>query len=253
MKKCSHSVVLKWAGAVGCAFALIQSAPAQTVRLHGAVGFAKVIESQKAAIESAAGAKLEVVGNGSGRGLADLINGQADITLVAGPLKALAEVMNKEKAGSADISQMKEILVMTSRTIIAANPSAGVKSLTDAQVSAVFTGKATNWKEVGGADVPIKVVLPFSGDGSRIMVQGTFFPGVDFVKDAIVRNSAKDLCVVVDQLPGACTMTAKQNITGNVITVATEKDILIPWSFVVKGEPAGDVKKVVEAATALIK
>lgn len=244
---------LKWAGVLGCVLLAIQSTEAQVIRLRGAVAFSKAVAARTAAIEEKSGVKIEVVGDGGGRGLLDLNNGQAEIALVAGSLKGVADASNQEKPGSIDAAQMKEILLKTSKTVIFANPSIGVKSLTDAQVSAVLAGKVTNWKEVGGADLPIKVVLPFVGDGSRIIVQSTFFPGVEYAKTAIVRNSAKDLCGLVAQLAGACSMTGFQNLEGNVVVVATEKDILIPWLLVTKGEPSGDTKKVVEAVMALVK
>jgi len=253
MKYSTYSIIFKSIAALGCALAALQGANAQTVRMHGAVAFSNMADAQKAAIESKSGVKIEVVANGSGRGLMDLVGGQADIALVAGPLAAVAEVMNKEKPGSLDVSQMKEILIMTSQTVIMANPGVGVKKLTDAQMSDVLTGKVTNWKEVGGADIPIKVVLPFSGDGSRIMVRNTLFPGRDYSAKAIIRNSAKDLCVVVAQLPGACSVTGKQNVEGNIIVIATDHDIMIPWSAVVKGDPAGDVKKDIDALAAILK
>jgi phosphate transport system substrate-binding protein len=245
--------LLSWSFALCCAMALTQVANAQTVRLHGAVAFAKAFDTKKAAIESQSGAKLEVVGNGAGRGLADLAAGNADVALLAGSLKGVADAMNKEKAGSVDSTQMKEIPISASKAAFVTHPSAGVKSLTDAQLRDVLTGKATNWKEVGGADQAIKLVLPFGADGVRVTVQSSLLQGADYAKGAIIRSSSKDVAAVIAQLPGACATLGVQNVQGNITQVTTEKEITIPWSLVVKGEPSGDVKKVIEAATALIK
>lgn len=214
---------------------------------------AKTFEGKKAALESQCGVKLEIVGNGAGRGLLDLANGQAEIALLAGSLKGVADAMNKEKTGSVDISQMKEISLITSKIGFFTNPSAGIKSVTEEQLRDILTGKLTNWKAVGGADQPIKVVLPFGADGARITLQTTLFPGLDYAKDAIVRNSSKDVSVVVAQFPGACAAITQQNIEGNVVIVKTEKELTVPWSLVVKGEPSGDVKKVIDAAKSIIK
>jgi iron complex outermembrane receptor protein len=41
---------------------------------------------------------------------------------------------------------------------VIANPAAGVSLLTRAQVAAIFSGATTNWKQVGGADLPIRVI-----------------------------------------------------------------------------------------------
>ncbi len=240
--------------AAACAVvALAHNVQAQTVRLHGATSLEKIMVAQKAALESQTGLKLEIVGNGAGRGLVDLSGGQADIAMIGGSLKGVAAVMNKEKAGSVDASGMKEIPLTSVKLVTIAHPGAGVKSLTEAQLRDVLTGKTANWKDVGGPDLPIKVVLPFAGDGGRITTQETLLGGAAFATGAVVRNSAKDICVVVAQLPGTCAVLSVKNVEGNVATVAMEKELAMPLQFVVKGEPAGDIKKVVDAAKALIK
>jgi len=132
------------------------------------------------------------------------------------------------------------------------NPSAGVKSLTEAQAREVLTGGVTNWKDVGGADLPIKVVLPFAGDGVRVTVQEQILNGADFVKDAVLRNSAKDIPPVIKQLPGSVSCLSEKNATG-LTTVEYEKPIHISTLLVTKGEPAGDIKKVVDAVKGLVK
>ena len=38
-----------------------------------------------------------------------------------------------------------------------------------------------------------------------------------------------------------------------MVTVAMDKDVVVPWSVVVKGEPSDAVKKVIEAAAVVIK
>ncbi len=225
---------------------------AQTVRLHGAVTLSKLISDQQAALESKAGVKLEVVGNGSGRGLTDLAAGQADIAVIAGSLKGVAQAVNQEKPGSVDPAGMKETAVNSVKLVLVVNPANGVKALTEAQARDLFSGKITNWKDVGGADQPVKIVLPFVGDGSRVIVQEEMLKGGDFAKDAIVRNSSKDIPPVIAQLPGAISFVSAKLAEG--LAAATyEKDLLMPNLLVTKGDPAGDVKKVVDAVKSVIK
>ena len=231
----------------------VPAATAQAIRLHGGVGLAKVFEAKKAAFEAQAGVKIEVVGNGSGRGLVDLLNGQADIAMVAGPLEGVAADVNQDKPGAVSTAGLVVTALSSSEALVCTHPSVGLKSLTDAQLRDILTGKVTNWKDVGGADLPIKVVLPSRGDGVRVTVQATILQGAAYVGTAIIRNSSKDVSVVVAQLPGACTVVGKYNISGNVVTVATEKPIVITWAVVTKGAPAGDVKKAVETAATIVK
>lgn len=225
---------------------------AQTVRIHGGVTLCKFVTEQKAALESQTGLKLEVVGNGSGRGLADLVGGQADIAVIAGSVKGVAAVLNEEKAGSVDAATLNGTLINRVKLEIVVNSGVGVKSLTEAQARDIFTGKIANWKEVGGADVPVKVVLPFAGDGARVLIQEDLLQGAEFAKNPIVRNSSKDIPAVISQLPGAVSFLSTKNME-NLTTVACDKDLQMPNLLVTKGEPAGDAKKVIEAIKAVIK
>jgi phosphate transport system substrate-binding protein len=220
--------------------------------VHGALTLSKLVTEQKAALETQTGLKLEIVGNGSGRGLADLAGGQADIALLSGPLNGVAAALNGEKPGTVDVTGLRGVSLPGVKLLFVVNPSAGVKSLTEAQARDVLSGKTANWKEVGGADLPIKVVLPVAGDGARVTVQEQVLNGADFVKDAIVRNSSKDIPPVIGQLPGSVSFLSEKNATG-LTTVAYEKDLQMPSLLVTKGEPAGEVKKVVEAVKGIIK
>jgi ABC-type phosphate transport system substrate-binding protein len=65
----------------------------------------------------------------------------------------------------------------TSTATLGATPSAGVTSLTQAQLILIYAGVFTNWDQVGGANAPIVVFSAQEGSGT----QGTFktFLGLD--------------------------------------------------------------------------
>ena len=237
-----------------CALTTIAyTANAQTVRLHGSVTLEKLLTPKKQALETQTALKLEIIGNGAGRGLSDLANGRAEIALMAGPLKGVAAAMNKDKPGSVDITGITEIPVSNVKIAFITHPSANVKALTAAQGRDLLTGKTTNWKQVGGADLPVKVVLAFPGDGARITTQEVLLQGADYVSTAIMRNSGKDIAVVVAQLPGACGILSSKNVEGSVTTVTLDKEVVMPLQLATKGEPSGDVKKVVDAVKAALQ
>lgn len=226
---------------------------AEAVRAHGAVSMEKLMSAQKQAIESHCGVTLTVVGNGSGRGLTDLSAGLADIAMIGGSLKAVAAACNSEKPGSVNDAGMVEVSLAKLKLVVITHPGAGVKNLTVAQLSDVLSGKVKNWKEVGGADVPAKVVLPFVGDGARVSIQEAVLKGGDFAKDAIVRNSSKDICAVVGQLPGACGFVTEKNLSGNNNSVTVDQELFMPMQLVTKSDASAAVKKVVDLAKTTIK
>lgn len=81
-----------------------------------------------------------------------------------------------------------------------AHPSANVKSLSQAQILDVFSGKVENWKEVGGADVPILVVKRPKGDSSLDVLTANLkgFSGEQIAADASTQfTDQKALAYVV--------------------------------------------------------
>ncbi|MBP1994179.1 phosphate ABC transporter substrate-binding protein [Paenibacillus eucommiae] len=62
------------------------------------------------------------------------------------------------------------------------NKNVKVDNLTTAQIKGIFTGKITNWKEVGGADADIVVINRSFGSGTRVNFQMKAMDGVETVK-----------------------------------------------------------------------
>jgi phosphate transport system substrate-binding protein len=99
--------------------------------------------------------KVVVTGGGSSTGVTSVANGIVDIGTCS------RELTEKE---AAVLSQYK---IALDGIAVIVHPSLTVKSLTTEQVAAIFTGKITNWKEVGGPDMRIDVVTRESGSGTR--------------------------------------------------------------------------------------
>ena len=67
------------------------------------------------------------------------------------------------------------------------HPGAGVTGLTAAQLVDVYAGRVTNWKEVGGADVRIRVVRREEADSTFTVLRGSM-PGW---KDLVITERSK--------------------------------------------------------------
>jgi phosphate transport system substrate-binding protein len=97
-----------------------------------------------------ANARVDVQTGGSSRGINDVRKGLNDIGMVSRPLKA------DEKDLHAFPIARDGVSVILHRD----NP---VSTLTNAQIVAIYTGKVTNWSEVGGNDARITVVNKAEG------------------------------------------------------------------------------------------
>jgi phosphate transport system substrate-binding protein len=107
--------------------------------------------------------RLSVTGGGSGTGLAALINGTVDIANASRAIKT----EEREKAEANGIEPV-EFVVARDAIAIVVNLSNPVSQLTLQQLSAIYRGEITNWREVGGEDRPIVLLSRESNSGTHI-------------------------------------------------------------------------------------
>jgi phosphate transport system substrate-binding protein len=97
---------------------------------------------------------------GSGGGITAVIKGQANLARVARPLKD---------------AEMKQGLVQQvfakDAVAFVVGKDVKVKNLSSDQLTAIFSGKIENWKDVGGNTGPIRVIARESGDSSLIVIE----------------------------------------------------------------------------------
>lgn len=101
-------------------------------------------------MKSHQGISIQVTGGGSGTGIAALLNGTTQIANSSREMKE-AEI---SKAKEKNINPVEHRVALDGIAVIV-NPANGVDNLTLKQVADVFTGKITNWKQLGGNDLPI--------------------------------------------------------------------------------------------------
>ncbi|NDP26750.1 MAG: PstS family phosphate ABC transporter substrate-binding protein [Flavobacterium sp.] len=129
-------------------------------------------------------ATIQVTGGGSGVGLAALINGSTDIANASRPIKSSEIEKLKQRYNTLGV----EIPCAKDGLSVYLNKANNVSELTVKQIGLIFAGKITNWKEVGGADAPIKLY-------GRESSSGTF----GFFKDNVVKTDYSPSC---QTLPG---------------------------------------------------
>src|SRR5882724_6835653 len=165
------------AGAIA-ALAMQVPAYAEPVSLNGSTTVMNtIVMPKKAEIEQLSGQTIAITGNGSGRGIVDLVGGKAQIAMISAPLEEEVKKLNEKQPGSVDAAKLKPHQIGEARVAFAVHPGNAVKTLTDAQIADVLAGKVTSWKELGGADQPIVIVAAGPGDGVRSMVEAAVLKG----------------------------------------------------------------------------
>lgn len=128
---------------------------------------------------------------GSGAGIEAVTNGTADIGNSSRSLK------DEEKAAG-----VVENVVAIDGIAVCVDPANKVADLTKEQLTNIYNGTVTNWKEVGGADEPIIVIGREAGSGTR----GAFEELVDLVDGCKYANELDSTGAVIAKVastPGA--------------------------------------------------
>ena len=128
---------------------------------------------------------------GSGAGIEAVTNGTTDIGNSSRSLK------DEEKAAG-----VVENVVAIDGIAVCVDPANEVADLTKEQLTNIYNGTDTNWKEVGGADEPIIVIGREAGSGTR----GAFEELVDLVDGCKYANELDSTGAVIAKVastPGA--------------------------------------------------
>ena len=137
---------------------------------------------------------ITIDAGGSGEGLKQVSEGTVDI----GNSDVAAE--DKLDADKAKELVDHQVCVITMAPIVNEDVAkAGVKSLTKEQLISIFTGKTTNWKEVGGADAEIVVVSREDGSGTRDGFQEIVgFESGDLTSNAQISDGSGNIKSIVE-------------------------------------------------------
>jgi phosphate transport system substrate-binding protein len=220
---------------------------ADTVKLHGATTVIDVvINPHRTAVQQATGHTLELVGNATGKGLVDLVDGKADASLVSEPMEiALAAAAAAGKV--IDPATLKTHEIRKDEIMFVVHPSNPVGSLTWDQIRDIHIGKTTNWKQVGGKDLPINVYSDALTGGTRAMVKKVVLRGTEYGDSVKSLTAVKRVAELVAQDAQGIGGVSRGFVDVNKDKVVQTKKIERPLAFVTIGEPSLKVKQVIEA------
>lgn len=196
-------------------------------------------------------------------------SGKGSVTGPQAVKKGIADIGACDWDASVDVPGFKafdgqvanKVAVIPFATIV--NKNVTVNNLTTAQLAGIFSGKITNWKEVGGADANIVVITRAFGSGTRVNYQAKALGGGDIVKkekNYKETGSSGDMKTAVATTPNSIGYIDLVYVSGSDIKavkfngVAATTDNVINGSYKVwaygyymtKGQPTGATKEFIE-------
>jgi len=145
-----------------------------------------------------AGSGISVVGGGSGVGIAALLSSTTDIAQSSRKMK-MDEKMKLQDAGKA----VKETIIAYDALAVIVNSSNPVSQLTREQLEGIFTGKISNWKQVGGPDMKIIVYSRETSSGTYEFFKEHVLNKKNFAASALLMAATGAVVQSVSQTKGA--------------------------------------------------
>jgi phosphate transport system substrate-binding protein len=194
------------------------------------------------------GVTIQVQGGGSGTGLTQVSGGQAQI--------GNSDVFAEEKLDADKAKELVDHQVAVVAMAAVVNPEVTIDNLTKQQLVDIFTGKVTNWKDLGGNDEKITIVNRPSSSGTRATFEKyALGQKAEDLQGSIQEDSSGTVKKLVAETPGAIGYLALSYLDDKVKTVkyegieATEENVAAGtypvWAYehmYTKGEPDAATK-----------
>ncbi len=207
----------------------------------------QIDEAFKGAIDSfsnKSGIKVNKYVTSSSAAVYRLMNGLSDLASTTRQLS-----FEQKDMGYIQIAFCKDPLS------IIVNLKSEVRDIFESQLRDIFTGKITNWKEVGGADLPIIVIIPEKDSGAFEAFDYAVMKGKTVSYDLMAKKSTMVKNVVKD-IKGSISFVSQGASIGENGIRPIKIDGLTPinecypyyqvFSFVTKGVPNGAAKAFID-------
>lgn len=193
---------------------------------------------------------------GSGTGLKQVSEGSVDI--------GNSDVFAKEKLPEAKAAELVDhkVAVTVMAPVVSKEIGTNVKSLTKAQLQDIFTGKVTNWKDVGGPDEAVVLITRPSTSGTRALFTKYALDGKEELSNkSMETDDSGTLVQTVSQTKGAIGYVALSYLMNNNTVTPLAIDGVEPtlenvyngkypvWGYehmYTKGEATGAVKAFID-------
>jgi len=189
---------------------------------------------------------IYVQGGGSTAGIEAAITGAANIGMSS------RNLTDAEK-------KLYAVTIAKDAIAIIVHPTSPIDNLPLDKIREVFSGKITNWKELGGPNHPIDIVTREEGSGTRESFQKFVMGKEDISLGALVQDSNGAVRQVISSDPNAIGYISLglvneqvkalrvSAVEPNLTNVYNGKYTLVrPFLFVFSGEPGGEAKSFLE-------
>jgi phosphate transport system substrate-binding protein len=201
----------------------------------------------KAYMEKHHNVQIDVQGGDSEAGINNVKAGKVDIGMSS---------RNLSSSESQDLSQYS---IAKDPVAIIVNPDNPVNTITTNELKDIYTGKTTNWEELGGNNIQITPVIREKGSGTRYDFEQYIMDGDEYAKNIVVTTSTYGALQTVAVSPETIGYVSNNAISSDVKTLKINNVTLNQENvengsynltrsilFLVKGSATGEIKDFID-------
>jgi phosphate transport system substrate-binding protein len=241
--------LLAWAPIVMATGLASWTAAADTLVVQGSTTFnRRIMLAHQASIEVASGQTLTVVPTKSTPGLMALFEGKAQMAMISAPLASEIEELHR-LAPTVPTERLHAFEIMATRIAIGVHPSNPVRQASLADIKRILLGEITNWKDLGGPDLPIRVALA-GGGGIAAVIKSELLEGKPLAAPNVLDVGSPDqLIQAMGQFPDVVGFAQLSLVKRrNIPEIATDRPLQTTLSLVTLDAPTPAVQAVIDAA-----
>jgi phosphate transport system substrate-binding protein len=211
----------------------------------------RVMLVHQGAIELASGQTLTVIPSKSTPGLIALFEGRAQLAMISAPLASEIEAV-KKIAPAMPCERLQAFEIMATRIAIGVHPSNPVRQASLEEIRRILLGEITNWKELGGPDLPIRVALA-GGGGIAAVIESDLLKGRPVAAPNLLDvGSPEQLIQVMERSPDVVGFAQLSLVKRrNIPEIVTDLPLQTTLSLVTLDEPTPAIRAVIDAARRL--
>ncbi len=211
----------------------------------GAAPTENVLKPVEAAFEKATGLDLSIISSGPKQAFIDLDRGSVDAAAAGLSFDDWMTLLKKEAVPVADATLFKPVVIGKDKVIVIVHKDNAVATLSKEQLTGIFSGKITNWKEVGGKDSPVLVVWGGLTQGTNSMFVKNIMGGAKPTDEVIAATTAEDIRHNVASNPEAIGI-GPQAIVNQTVRSPETPEVARLITLITKGAPSAKVQKLID-------
>lgn len=222
----------------------LQAAP---VRIEGGmVAVHRLVAPHRVAVEQATGLKLEVKGTTGAKGLLALSKGDCDLAVTAVSLPLMVAELAKG-GNTLSAADYAEHFLLEDHLVFVVHPKLGVGRLSPSQLADLYSGRISNWREVGGPDLTVRVFTDPDDSGTSALIRTAVLKGQPMSGNRTVVSNLRLVSNNVSTTAGAIGAVTTSIVDQAATKVVEAEKVARPILFLTKGEPSPEILRVIEA------